>query len=56
MARLKARTLPPHPPNPLVVVHWVRELVEADNARKKAERDYEQALLHLRGALKDYEK
>lgn len=55
MAHLKATELPPHPPNPLVLQHWARELVAADDARKKAERDYQQALLRLRGALKDYE-
>ena len=34
------------------VQYWTFKLIEAEDARRKAEREYQQILLHLRGVMK----
>jgi hypothetical protein len=56
--KLIARELPRNPPNDwergnkLEVMYWTSKLIDAEDARRKAEREYQQILLHLRGVMK----
>lgn len=49
-------TVPPkirkRPPNRLEVLYWTGRLIEAEDARRDAERTYQQVLMRLRGAMK----
>lgn len=33
------------------VAYWTRRLIDAEDKRREAEREYQQVLMHLRGAL-----
>lgn len=51
-------TVPPkirdtHLPNRLEVMYWTRRLIDAEDARRDAERTYQQVLMRLRGAMKE---
>lgn len=35
----------------LEVMYWTRRLIEAEDARRNAEREYQQVLMRLRGAM-----
>lgn len=34
------------------VMHWTAKLIDAEDARRRAERDYQNVLFQLRGALR----
>ena len=60
--KLIARELPPHPPNPIVLLYWARELVEAEAQLRDArstvesvERRREQLAERLRSAVREHE-
>lgn len=56
--RIVATELPRNPPNDwergnkLEVMYWTSKLIDAEDARRKAEREYQSILLHLRGVMK----
>lgn len=56
--RIVVTELPRNPPNEWErnnakeVQYWTFKLIEAEDARRKAEREYQQILLHLRGVMK----
>lgn len=56
--RLIARDMGRNPPNDWErgnkkeVMYWTSKLIDAEDARRKAEREYQSILLHLRGVMK----
>jgi hypothetical protein len=38
-------------PNKLEVMYWTRQLIDAEDERRQAERRYQHVLMRLRGAL-----
>lgn len=60
--RIVTTQLPPHPPNPLVLLHYARELLDADKKRQEAklaaesaDRRFRQLVDTLSEVVKEYE-